>query len=119
MTDDPHTITGTFSALIREKGAIFVALAVLKHYWKPFLGTLSVTLALGSILQQGRDAQLKLDQIQATQAVQAAQNVQVNERLTRLEAQWGTLFSAAHINVVPDDPPPPAAAARRTPKKGQ
>lgn len=106
MTEqDPHTITGTFAALIREKGAIFVALSVLSHYWKPLIATLGVTLGLGAILQQGRDAQRILTQIQAAQVDQAAQNAAVNDRLTKLEAEWGALFGAARITVVPDPPP--------------
>jgi hypothetical protein len=93
------TPTLKMRALIEQVGVTSFAFTVLRQYWKPVSATAGAILALGTIIQQGRDAKTTLETIQATQLAQG-------ERLTRLEAEWGALFGAAHINVVPNEPQP-------------
>jgi hypothetical protein len=76
---------------------------VLRRYWQPVGGTLGIAVSVGLLIQQGRDAKADLETIKAAQAAQTAQNAAVNERLTRLEADWHTLYGAAAITIVPKE----------------
>jgi hypothetical protein len=114
------TTTQTVRALIERQGLSAVGVTLLRTYWKPVVVTAGVVFSFGKIMQQGEDMKGKLStieatqaQIQAAQAAQGQQNAAVNTRLGNLETQWGALFSAAHINVVPNPPPAPAPAEAR------
>ena len=118
MTD--LSASQTMKKLAEVKGEAALAWAAMRRYSKPVSAVLGATLALGTIIEQGRDAKRELAEIKATQLAQAAeirtdrearsalalsQVAQIgafSDRLAHLEGEWGALFGAARITVVPN-----------------
>jgi len=113
------TLTGQFKALVARHGNIALALAGLRHYWKPIAGTAAVILSFGIFLERFNTL---IESQKATTAALAALTARVGA-VEKSEQERSILekaiAAAANITVTPVASEPPQNAPAQEARKGK
>ena|SRR5438034_46466 len=114
-----ETLTGQWKALVRRHGNIKLAIAGIRHYWKPITGTAATILGFGIFLERFHTL---IESQKATTAALAALTTRVGA-VEKSEQDRSILeraiAEAAHITVTPVASEPTPNAPVQEVRKGK